>query len=103
MLAENIHFFREFVDYERMSALKIFYFGAAYLSSSNYRRMIEHRTDKLTIDRGFGNEVHAFVKVLEENISGSYQKLKERVYLDADEISLYIQSLEEPDVLPTNV
>ena len=93
------HELTHIVDYENMSVLHILGFGAAYLFSKRFRRKVEHRTDMRAIDRGFGREVHAFVTKLEGSISGRYQRLKQRIYLDADEIFLYMQSLEEADPL----
>lgn len=81
------HELAHILDYSQKSTFTIIGNGIAYLSKS-YRSNFEKETDYLTIERGFGWQVHHFCQYLHSSpdVPKSYKKYKKSVYFTPEEI-----------------
>jgi hypothetical protein len=85
------------VDYNRKSFVQIIGSGIAYLVSNGFKRNLEHKIDRIAINRGLGHELYAFRLYIEEEAKTTerYRKFKENIYLSSSDIDKIIKSLDD--------
>ncbi len=82
------HEYAHIIDYSKRSSLNIMWLGIKYLFSKKTRAKLEHKVDKLTIERGLGWQSIAWEEHVIENSKASvkYKTYKKKLYLSAEQI-----------------
>ncbi len=85
------------VDYNRKSFVQIIGNGIAYFVSNGFRRNLEHKIDRITVNRGLGQELYTFRLYIEEEAKTTerYRKFKENIYLSSSDIAKMIESFDD--------
>lgn len=85
------------VDYSRKSFIQIVSNGIAYFVSNGFKRNLEHKIDRIAINRGLGQELYSFRQYVEEEAKTTeeYRKFKNNIYLSSSDIAKIIESLDE--------
>lgn len=75
------------VDYHSRSPIEMLGYGIRYLSSGNYRRMVEHKADQIAFEHGFLEDVLKTKEFLFHNdlIKEEYRRKMMRYYMSIDE------------------
>lgn len=81
------HELAHILDYSQKSVFRIIGNGIGYISK-DFRSDFEKKTDQLTIERGFGWQVHHFCQYLHSSpdVPKSYKNYKKSVYYSPEEI-----------------
>jgi len=82
------HEYAHIIDYSERSGLNILWLGVKYLFSKKARAKLEHKVDKITIERGLGWQAIAWEEhVLKHSTaSNKYKIYKKKVYLSTEQI-----------------
>jgi hypothetical protein len=80
-------------DYQQHGFLRMIGFGIRYLTSSSFRKKIEHRADQIAIEHGFHKEVLATKTFLftNESIEASYRTKMKRFYMPLRDVEQWIE------------
>jgi hypothetical protein len=91
------HELAHIVDYNRKSFVQIIGNGIAYSLSNNFRRNLEQKIDRITVNRGLGEGLYAFRLYIEEEAKTTerYRRFKENIYLSSSDIAKMIEGLTE--------
>lgn len=90
------HELAHIVDYRNKNSIQIVGNGIAYGLSINFRRNLEYKIDRMTINRGLGDGLLAFRQYVEDEslTTERYRRFKEYVYMTSAEITQMIESLD---------
>lgn len=90
------HELSHIVDYQNKRLATIVGNGIAYSISKKFRRNLEYKIDRMTINRGLGEGLLAFRHFVENEAETTdrYKKFKEYVYMTSEEIAAYIEGLD---------
>lgn len=82
------HEYAHIIDYSKRSGLNVLWLGIKYLFSKKARAKLEHKVDKIAIERGLGWQALAWEEHVLHNSEASkkYKTYKKRLYLSAEEI-----------------
>tara|TARA_B100000508_G_scaffold137355_2_gene131761 strand:- start:55143 stop:55721 length:579 start_codon:yes stop_codon:yes gene_type:complete len=80
-------------DYENHSFLGMIWFGLRYITSSSFRKKIEHRADQIAIEHGYHKEVLATKKFLftHEDIDPTYRTKIKKFYMPMRDVEDWIE------------
>ncbi|WP_425391353.1 hypothetical protein [Ekhidna sp.] len=80
------------VDYAPHSTIGMIKYGIKYLVSSNFRKEVEHRADKIAIDAGFHEEILATKRFVFEHdlIDDSYKNQMRKYYMSIDDVEMCV-------------
>lgn len=89
------HELAHIVDYNRKGILQIIGNGIGYLVSSKFKRNLEHKVDRIAINKGLGEGLYAFRLYVEEeaNTTERYRRFKDNIYLSSSDIALLVESI----------
>lgn len=89
------HELAHIVDYNRKSFVQIIGNGIAYFVSNKFKRNLEHKIDRIAINRGLGKELYTFRLYIEEEAKTTkrYRQFKEKIYLSSADIAELIESM----------
>lgn len=82
------HEYAHIIDYSRRSGFDIMWLGIKYLFSKKARSKLEHKVDKIAIERGLGWQAIAWEEHVMQNSKASkkYKTYKKSVYLSSEQI-----------------
>lgn len=85
------------VDYNQKSFIRIIGNGIAYSVSNRFRRNLEHKIDRITVNRGLGDGLYAFRLYIENEAKTTerYRRFKDNIYLSSSDIAKMIENLDE--------
>lgn len=88
------HEYAHIIDYSKRSGLDILWLGIKYLFSKRAKAKLEHKVDKIAIERGLGWQAIAWEEHVLQNSEASkkYKTYKKSVYLSAEEIKEHMQN-----------
>jgi len=91
------HELAHIVDYRNKNFFHIIGNGISYTISKNFRRNLEYKIDRITINRGLGEGLLAFRQYIEDEsvTTERYRRFNEYIYMTSAEISQMIESLDE--------
>jgi hypothetical protein len=91
------HELAHILDYNNKSYIRIVFNGIAYSASKSFKRNLEYKIDRITVNRGLGNGLFTFRKFIEEEAitTERYKRFKDKVYMSSAEISKMIESFDE--------
>lgn len=89
-------------DYQSHSFWGMIGFGVRYLTSSAFRKKIEHRADQIAIEHGYHHEILATKKFLfmHEDIDPSYRLKMKKLYMPLRDVEVWIE--ENIDIDPVD-
>lgn len=89
------HELAHIVDYDRKSFIQIIGNGIAYISSNTFKRNLEHKIDRIAINKGLGEGLYKFRLFVEEeaNTTDKYRRFKDNIYLSSTDISNLVKSI----------
>jgi hypothetical protein len=81
-------------DYEQMNVPEIVGFALCYGLSSRFRKVVEHRVDKITIQHGLGEELHEGADYLlnKSKANEAYKNTQRKEYMSPEVIKTEIQA-----------
>ena len=87
------HEYAHIIDYSQRSGLNIMWLGIKYLFSKKAKARLEHKVDKITIERGLGWQTLAWEEHIFHNSEASkrYKSYKKDFYLSDEEIKEHMQ------------
>lgn len=87
------HEYAHIIDYSKRSGLNIMWLGIKYLFSKKAKARLEHKVDKITIERGLGWQALAWEEFIFHHSEASrrYKDYKKDFYLSEEEIKLHMQ------------
>jgi len=90
------HEYAHIIDYSRRNSLNIMWLGIKYLFSKQARARLEHKVDKITIERGLGWQTLAWEEYIfhHSEASRKYKRYKKDFYLSEEEIREHMQKCE---------
>lgn len=90
------HEYAHIIDYSRRSSLNIMWLGIKYLFSKKAKSRLEHKVDKITIERGLGWQTLAWEEYIfhHSEASNQYKRYKRDFYLGEEEIREHMQKCE---------
>lgn len=82
------HEYAHIIDYGERSKLNLLWLGIKYFFSAKARAKLEHKVDKITIERGLGWQTLAWERHIFEHSKASkkYKSFKEGLYLSSEDI-----------------
>ena len=89
------HELAHIVDYKRKSFIRIIGNGIAYVVSNSFKRNLEHKIDRIAINKGLGEGLYQFRLFVEEeaNTTDKYKRFKDNIYLSSADISNLVKSI----------
>ncbi|MDD2196318.1 MAG: hypothetical protein PHW91_03960 [Bacteroidales bacterium] len=89
------HELAHIVDYNRKSFIQIIGNGIAYITSNKFKRNLEHKIDRIAINKGLGEGLYQFRLFVEEeaNTTEKYRRFKDNIYLSSTDISNLVKSI----------
>jgi hypothetical protein len=87
------HEYAHIIDYADRSSLNIMWLGIKYLFSKKARARLEHKVDKIAIERGLGWQTLAWEEYIFHHSEASkrYKRYKKDFYLSEEEIREHMQ------------
>lgn len=82
------HEYAHIIDYSKRSGFNVLWLGVKYLFSKKARAKLEHKVDKIAIERGLGWQSLAWEEHVLQNSEASkkYKIYKKKLYLSAEQI-----------------
>jgi hypothetical protein len=89
------HELAHIVDYNRKGILQIIGNGIGYLVSNRFKRNLEHKVDRIAINKGLGEGLYTFRLYVEEeaNTTERYRRFKDNIYLSSSDIASLVESI----------
>ena len=89
------HELAHIVDYNRKSFIRIIGNGIAYITSNSFKRNLEHKIDRIAINKGLGKGLYQFRLFVEQeaNTTDKYRRFKDNIYLSSADISKFVESI----------
>ena len=89
------HELAHIVDYNRKSGIRLVGNGIAYSVSNSFKRNLEHRIDRITVNKGLGEGLFAFRLFVEQeaNTTDRYRRFKDKIYLSSADIESLVESI----------
>ncbi|MDX9771405.1 MAG: hypothetical protein RBT19_13675 [Tenuifilaceae bacterium] len=89
------HELAHIVDYNRKSFIRIIGNGIGYVFSNSFKRNLEHKIDRITINKGLGEGLYAFRLFVEDeaNTTERYRKFKDNIYMSSTDIAQLIETV----------
>jgi hypothetical protein len=82
------HEYAHIIDYSKRSSLNIAWLGLKYLFSKKSKARLEHKVDRITIERGLGWQTLAWEEHIfhHSEASHQYKTFKKKLYLSGEQI-----------------
>ncbi len=91
------HELAHIVDYNRKSGVRLVGNGIAYSVSNSFKRNLENKIDRITINKGLGEGLYAFRLFVEQeaNTTDRYRRFKNKIYLTSADIESLVESINQ--------